>query len=73
MQLLMKRFRRDQRVLTGHGIHNQQSLMRLGGAANTLQFAHQRVVHMQAARGVNDEGVEAALARGAVRALRNAN
>ena len=73
MQLLMERFRRDERVLTGHGINDQQCLMRLGGAANALQFAHERVIHMQATRGVDNERVKAAFTRCAIRALRHAN
>ena len=42
------------RVLTGHGIDDQQHLMRRNGVLDVLQFTHKTIVDVQASAGVHD-------------------
>ena len=53
------------RVLTGHGIHDQQHVLGLGGRAHARQLIHHRLIHVQSPAGVDDQHV-AALALGAL-------
>ena len=49
------------RLLAGHGVGDEQDLVRLDAALDVDQLLHQRVVDLQAAGGVDDDGVVAAL------------
>ena len=58
-QRLVKGRRRIDGILTGHGIDHQQNLMGLHRCLDGLQLVHQRLVHMQAACGIQKHHVVA--------------
>ena len=51
------------RVLAGHGVDDEQPLVRFHGALDLLHLFHELGVDVQAARGVDDQRVVNALAR----------
>ena len=46
-------------ILTGHGVHHQQDLVRMHLRLDVLQLVHQGLVHMEAAGGVQEHHVVA--------------
>ena len=58
-QSVIKRLGTVDRILTGHRIANQQSLVRSNAAVNLLQLFHQRRVDVQTTGGVENHDLRA--------------
>ena len=59
----VKILRRVDRVLAGHGVGDEQNLLRVEQLFQPLHLGHQLFVDVQAAGGVDDQRVEAEVAR----------
>ena len=51
------------RILTGHRVDHQKDLLRVDGGADARQLGHQLVVDVQAAGGIDEHDVAAAMRR----------
>ena len=56
---LLERGGARERILSGHGVNDQVDLVGIDGGVDLPQFAHERVVDVQTACGVDDEYVDA--------------
>ena len=58
-KLLVELFGGAHRVLSGHGVGDEQNLRRIQQLLQRLHLVHELVVDVQAARGIDDQHVAA--------------
>ena len=73
VQALVEGLRRVHRVLTGHGVHHEERLLRVDRLLDRGDLVHHLLIDRQAAGGIDDHGREAVLLRVRDRVLRDAH